>query len=195
MSAEQLEGAKAFHRYVDADGDGIPYRTLPGVHPRGSYFVRGSGHNQFGLYTEDSAEYQQVLDRLAKKWRTAAQLVPKPIVRRAAKTTKWGLIGVGSSDGAIREALARLEPSGIQVDYCRIRAYPFGDAVAEFIEQHERIFVVEQNRDAQLKSLLTIELGCDPSRLHSILQYGGLPLDCRCVVETLEQAAARGEAA
>jgi len=195
LSAEQLEGIGAFHRYVDVDGDGIPYRTLPGVHPKGAYFVRGSGHNQLGLYTEDSVEYQQVVDRLTKKWRTAAQLVPKPIVRRAAKTAKWGLIGVGSSEGAIREALDRLAPSGIQVDYCRIRAYPFGDEVAEFVEQHQRIFVVEQNRDAQLKSLLTIELGCAPERLHSILQYGGLPIDCRCVVETLEQAAARGEAA
>jgi 2-oxoglutarate ferredoxin oxidoreductase subunit alpha len=195
LSAEQLEGIKAFHRYVDVDGDGIPYRTLPGVHPKGAYFVRGSGHNELGLYTEDSAEYQQVVDRLTKKWRTAARLVPKPVVRRAAKTAKSGLIGVGSSDGAIREALDRLAPSGIHVDYCRIRAYPFGDEVAEFIEQHERIFVVEQNRDAQLKSLLTIELGCAPDRLHSILQYGGLPIDCRCIVETLEQAAARGEAA
>jgi 2-oxoglutarate ferredoxin oxidoreductase subunit alpha len=195
LSAEQLEGIKTFHRYADPDGDGIPYRTLPGVHPKGAYFVRGSGHNQFGLYTEDAVEYQQVVDRLATKWRTAAELVPKPVVRRAAKAAKWGLVGMGSSDGAIREALDRLATSGIHVDYCRLRAYPFGDEVARFIEQHERIFVVEQNRDAQLKSLLTIELGCHPSHLHSILQYGGLPIDCRCIVETLEQAAARGAAA
>jgi 2-oxoglutarate ferredoxin oxidoreductase subunit alpha len=195
LSAEQLEGIKAFHRYADVDGDGIPYRTLPGVHPKGAYFVRGSGHNQFGLYTEDSVEYQQVVDRLAKKWRTAAQLVPKPVVHRAPKRAKWGLIGIGSSDGAIREALDQLAASGIHLDYCRLRAYPFGDDVAQFIDQHERIFVVEQNRDAQLKSLLTIELGCAPGRLHSILQYGGLPIDCRDIVVTLEQAAARGEAA
>jgi 2-oxoglutarate ferredoxin oxidoreductase subunit alpha len=165
------------------------------VHPKGAYFVRGSGHNQFGLYTEDSVEYQQVVDRLVKKWHTAARLVPKPVVRRAAKPAKWGLIGVGSSDGAIREALERLATRGIHLDYCRLRAYPFGDDVAQFIEQHERIFVVEQNRDAQLKSLLTIELGCVPARLHSILQYGGLPIDCRGIVATLEQAVARGEAA
>jgi 2-oxoglutarate ferredoxin oxidoreductase subunit alpha len=195
LSAEQLESVKEFHRYLDVDGDGIPYRTLPGTHPKGAYFLRGSGHNELGLYTEDSVEYQQVVDRLAKKWRTAAQLVPKPVVRRAAKPAKWGIVAVGSSDPAIREALDRLAGSGIQLDYCRLRAFPFGDEVARFIEQHERIFVVEQNRDAQLKSLLAIETGCAPARLHSILQYGGLPMDCRCIVETLEQAAAQGEAA
>jgi 2-oxoglutarate ferredoxin oxidoreductase subunit alpha len=195
LSAEQLEQIQVFHRYVDADGDGIPYRTLPGAHPKGAYFVRGSGHNQFGMYTEDPVEYRQVVDRLTKKWRTAADLVPAPVVRRAAKAAKWGLIGIGSSDGAIREALDRLATSGMHLDYCRLRAYPFSDEVARFVEQHERVFVVEQNRDAQLKSLLTIELGCDPSRLHSILEYSGLPIDCRCIVETLERAAARGAAA
>jgi len=195
LGAAQLEGITAFHRYVDPDGDGIAYRTLPGTHPNGAYFVRGSGHNEFGLYTEDSPEYTQVVDRLARKWRTAAQLVPRPVVRRAAKPAKWGVIGVGSSDAAIREALDRLAPNGIHLDYCRLRAFPFGEDVARFIEQHERIFVVEQNRDAQLKSLLTIETGCAPARLHSILQYGGLPLDCRCIVATLEQAAAQGAAA
>jgi 2-oxoglutarate/2-oxoacid ferredoxin oxidoreductase subunit alpha len=121
--------------------------------------------------------------------------VPTPVVRRAAKAAKWGLIGVGSSDGAIREALDRLATNGIHLDYCRLRAYPFGHEVMRFIEEHERIFVVEQNRDAQLKSLLMIELGCPSERFQSILQYGGLPIDCRCIVETLEQAAARGVAA
>ena len=195
LTAEQLENVKTFHRYLDSDGDGIPYRTLPGAHPRGAYFLRGSGHNQFGAYTEDSAEYQQVVDRLVKKWRTAAQLVPEAVIHRAPKAAKWGVVAVGSSDPAVREALDRLGAKGVHLDYCRIRAYPFGADVLRFLEQHERVFVVEQNRDAQLKSLLTIELGCDPARLHSILQYGGLPIDCRCVVETLEQAAARGEAA
>jgi 2-oxoglutarate ferredoxin oxidoreductase subunit alpha len=195
LTPEQLEGVKAFHRYLDSDGDGIPYRTLPGEHPRGAYFLRGSGHNQFGGYTEDSAEYQQVVDRLTKKWRTAAELVPKPVVRRAVKSAKWGVVAVGSSDLAVHEALDRLAEKGIHLDYCRIRAYPFGADVVRFLEQHERVFVVEQNRDAQLKSLLAIELGYAPERMQSILHYGGLPMDCRCVVETLEQAAAQGEAA
>jgi 2-oxoglutarate ferredoxin oxidoreductase subunit alpha len=195
LTAAQLEGVKAFHRYLDSDGDGIPYRTLPGEHPRGAYFLRGSGHNQFGAYTEDSAEYQQVSDRLTKKWRTAAELVPGVVLRRAAKTAEWGVVAVGSSDLAVHEALDTLAAKGIHIDYCRIRSFPFGDDVERFLEQHERVFVVEQNRDAQLKSLLTIELGYAPERMQSILHYGGLPMDSRCIVETLEQAAAQGEAA
>jgi 2-oxoglutarate ferredoxin oxidoreductase subunit alpha len=195
LTAEQLESVKTFHRYLDADGDGIPYRTLPGVHPRGAYFVRGSGHNQFGAYTEDSVEYQQVVDRLAKKWRTAAQLVPAAVVRRAPKPAKWGIVAVGSSDGAVQEALDRLAGKGVHLDYCRIRAFPFGAEVVQFLEQHERVFVVDQNRDAQLKSLLVLETGVAPQRLQSILNYGGLPMDCRGVVEALELAAAQGEAA
>jgi 2-oxoglutarate ferredoxin oxidoreductase subunit alpha len=195
LTAEQLESTKSFHRYLDADGDGIPYRTLPGVHPRGAYFVRGSGHNQFGGYTEDSVEYQQVVDRLSKKWRTAAQLVPSAVVRRAAKPAKWGIVAVGSSDAAVQEALDRLADKGTHLDYCRIRAYPFGAEVVQFLEQHERVFVVDQNRDEQLKSLLVLETGHAPERLQSILHYGGLPMDCRGVVDALELAAAQGEAA
>jgi 2-oxoglutarate ferredoxin oxidoreductase subunit alpha len=195
LTAEQLEHAQSFHRYVDVDGDGITYRTYPGAHPRGAYFLRGSGHNELGAYTEDSAEYSQVMDRLVKKWRTAAQLVPAPEIRRAPKPAKWGIVAVGSSDPAVQEALDRLAEKGLHLDYCRIRALPFGPEVLGFLEQHERVFVVEQNRDAQLKSLIAIEAGYPQERMQSILNYGGLPMDRRCVVETLEQAAAQGEAA
>jgi 2-oxoglutarate/2-oxoacid ferredoxin oxidoreductase subunit alpha len=195
LSAAELEAAKEFYRYADVDGDGIPYRTLPGVHPRGSYFLRGSGHNQYGAYTEDSAEYQQVLDRLAKKWRTAATLVPQPEIRRSRQPTKWGIVAVGSCDAAIDEALDRLAKQGVYADYCRIRAFPFGKRVTQFLEQHERVFVVEQNRDAQLKTLLLAETQYPAARMTSILHYGGLPMDYRCIVETLEQAAAPGVAA
>jgi len=195
LTAEQIESLKAFHRYVDVDGDGIPQRTLPGVHPRGAYFVRGSGHNQYGGYTEDAAEYQQVVDRLAKKWQTAASLVPDPVIRRSRKGAAIGVVGVGSSDSAIEEALDRLDAKGIDADYCRIRAFPFGHKVRQFLEQHEHVFVVEQNRDAQLKTLLLAETQHPPARLHSILHYGGLPMDHRCVTEALEQYAARGVAA
>ena len=195
LSAAELEAAKTFHRYVDVDGDGIPQRTLPGVHPRGAYFVRGSGHNQYGGYTEDSAEYTQVVDRLAKKWQTAAKLVPEPVIRRARDGSKVGVVAVGSCDAAIDEALDRLAAKGIYADYCRIRAFPFGKQVRQFLEQHEHVFVVEQNRDAQLKTLLLAELQFPPSRLESILHYGGLPMDHRCVTEALEQYAARGVAA
>ena len=195
LSAAELEAAKTFHRYTDVDGDGIPYRTLPGVHPRGSYFLRGSGHNQYGGYTEDSAEYQQVLDRLAKKWRTAATLVPQPEIRRSRQPTKWGIVAVGSSDSAIDEALDLLAKQGVYADYCRVRAFPFGRKVTQFLEQHERVFVVEQNRDAQLKTLLMAETQYPSSRMTSILHYGGLPMDCRCILEALGQAAAAGVAA
>jgi 2-oxoglutarate ferredoxin oxidoreductase subunit alpha len=194
LTAEQLERAQ-FHRYLDVDGDGIPYRTFPGAHPRGAYFLRGSGHNELGAYTEDAVEYRQVVDRLARKWRTAAEVVPPPSIRRASKPAKWGIVAIGSSDPAVREALDRLAGKGIHVDYCRIRAYPFGADVVRFLEQHERVFVVDQNRDAQLKSLIAIETGFPLERMQSILHYGGLPMDCRCIVETLEQAAAQGEAA
>jgi 2-oxoglutarate ferredoxin oxidoreductase subunit alpha len=195
LTAEQLEAAKVFHRYVDVDGDGIPQRTLPGVHPRGAYFVRGSGHNQFGGYTEDSAEYQQVVDRLAKKWQTAAALVPEPVIRRSRKGAAVGIVAVGSCDAAIDEALDRLAAKGIHADYCRIRAFPFGKKVRQFLEQHEHVFVVEQNRDAQLKTLLMVETQYPPARLQSILHYGGLPMDHRCVTDALEQYAAQGAAA
>ncbi|HWN40276.1 MAG TPA: 2-oxoacid:acceptor oxidoreductase subunit alpha [Gammaproteobacteria bacterium] len=195
LTAVELESATSFHRYVDVDGDGIPRRTLPGVSPRGAYFVRGSGHNQYGGYTEDAAEYQQVVDRLARKWQTAATLVPEPKIRRSRKEAAVGIVSIGSCDSAIEEALDRLAAKGIQADYCRIRAFPFGKKVRQFLEQHERIFVVEQNRDAQLKTLLLAETQYPPARLTSILHYGGLPMDHRCVTEALEQYAAQGVAA
>ena len=195
LSAEQIESAKAFYRYVDVDGDGIPQRTLPGVHPRGAYFVRGSGHNQYGGYTEDAGEYRQVVDRLAKKWQTAATLVPAPVIRRSREGAALGVVAVGSCDAAIVEALDRLAEKGIHADYCRIRAFPFGKEVRQFLEQHEHVFVVEQNRDAQLKTLLLAELQHPPQRLLSILSYGGLPIDYRCIADALEQHAAHGVAA
>jgi 2-oxoglutarate ferredoxin oxidoreductase subunit alpha len=190
LTAAELEAMKTFHRYVDVDGDGIPYRTLPGTHPRGSYFLRGSGHNQFGGYTEDADEYQQVLDRLMKKWRTAANLLPSPDIRRSRRRTKWGIVAVGSCDAAIDEALDRLAKQGVYADYCRIRAFPFGKKVTQFLDEHERIFVVEQNRDAQLKTLLMVETGYPATRLTSILHYGGLPIDYRCIMTALTEATA-----
>jgi 2-oxoglutarate ferredoxin oxidoreductase subunit alpha len=195
LTAEQLEAVKSFQRYVDVDGDGIPQRTLPGVSPRGAYFVRGSGHNQYGGYTEDAVEYQEVVDRLVKKWQTAATLVPEPKIRRSRKGAPVGIVSLGSCDAAVEEALDRLAAKGIHADYCRIRAFPFGKKVRQFLEQHERVFVVEQNRDAQLKTLLLAETQYPSARLHSILHYGGLPMDHRCVTEALTQYAAQGVAA
>ena len=157
--------------------------------------MRGSGHDRFGRYTEDSAAYADVVDRLRRKWETAASLVPDPVVKRHKKAGGLGLVAAGSSDPAVLEALDRLAEKGIYLDYCRVRAFPFGKKVARFLERHDRVFVVDQNRDAQLKSLLTLEAGYPKERMHSILSYGGLPLDCRTIVESIERAETQGEAA
>jgi len=191
---EQLEGMQVFHRYTDVDGDAIPYRTLPGVHPKGAYFVRGSGHNRRGAYTEDAAEYQDVLDRLRKKSETAKGLVPAPIVKQKKGVTT-GIVSLGSCDGAVKEAMDILSRQGTDVNYLRVRAFPFSQEVEDFLDRHERIFVVEQNRDAQLKSLLLIETQVERDKLHSILHYSGMPIDCRCIVEGVTQALAKGAAA
>jgi len=182
LSREQIEELEKFHRYRDLDGDGIPYRTLPGVHPKGAYFTRGSGHNQYGAYTEDSAEYQIVLDRLQRKFDTARALVP-PAVFAGTGTQDIGIVSLGSCDGAIREATDLLARRGIEVDYMRVRAFPFGPEVEEFLAAHSVSFVVEQNRDAQLRSLLTLETAVDKAKLRSILHYSGLPLASSIVVE------------
>ena len=176
-----------FNRYVDPDGDGIAPRTLPGGHPKGSYFVRGSGHNRFGEYTEDSNEYLEVVNRLRRKWATAAKFVPEPAIRRTRKAAGWGIVSVGSCDPAVNEAIDRLAAKGIHLNYCRIRAFPFTRKVERFLDRHDYVFVVEQNRDAQLKSLLTLETSYPPDRMHSILSYGGLPMDYRCIVEAIEE--------
>jgi 2-oxoglutarate ferredoxin oxidoreductase subunit alpha len=195
LDAEAVEQAQKFHRYLDRDGDGIPYRTYPGVHPKGAYFVRGSGHNKFGAYTEDSEEYKEVVDRLMTKWRTAARLVPKPEIRRSRKPTDMAIVSVGSCDNAVLEAIDKLAAKGIYLNYLRVKAFPFGDEITEFLEQHDKVFVVEQNRDAQLKSLLVLETDYPKARMESILEYSGLPMTCRCIIEWLERAAAKGVAA
>jgi 2-oxoglutarate ferredoxin oxidoreductase subunit alpha len=181
LSKEQLDKITKFHRYVDSDGDGIPYRTLPGVDPRGAYFTRGSGHNQYGGYTEDSAEYQTVLDRLRRKFDTAKSLVPKAVIQGTGHSI--GLVSVGSCDGAVNEAIAILKRRGVEVDYMRVRAFPFGNEVEHFLATHETIFVIEQNRDAQLRSLLTLETAVEKSKLRSILHYHGLPMPAQAVVD------------
>jgi 2-oxoglutarate ferredoxin oxidoreductase subunit alpha len=184
LTKEEIEALPKFHRYLDRDDDSIPYRTLPGLSPKGAYFTRGSGHNQYGGYTEDSAEYQVVLDRLTRKFLRAKTLVPAPVVE-AAGTSPLGLVCIGSSRGAVSEARDILVKQGIPVDYMRIKSFPFTREVEAFLAAHETIFVVEQNRDAQLKSLLTLETDVPKSKLHSILHYNGLPMTSKEVVETV----------
>jgi 2-oxoglutarate ferredoxin oxidoreductase subunit alpha len=194
LSAEALESMPAFHRYRDVDGDGIAWRTLPGAHPKGAYFVRGSGHNQHGAYTEDAAEYRQVLDRLARKFRTAADLVPGPVVQ-SAPGARAGVVSMGSCDEAVREALDVLAARGVALDYLRVRAFPFNGAVQEFLDAHDEIFVVEQNRDAQLRSLLTLETDVDKRKLVPVLHYNGLPLYADFIVQAIAGRLERGKAA
>jgi 2-oxoglutarate ferredoxin oxidoreductase subunit alpha len=181
LSQEQIEQLPKFHRYLDQDEDGIPYRTLPGVHPKGAYFTRGSGHTQYGSYTEDSREYQIVLDRLKHKFDRAKSLVPRAVIETTGQQD--AIVSLGSCDGAVHEALHLLERRGIRLDYMRIRAFPFGQEVEQFLAAHARIFVVEQNRDAQLRSLLTLETPVPKSALRSILHYSGLPISSSCIVD------------
>jgi 2-oxoglutarate ferredoxin oxidoreductase subunit alpha len=176
LGAEELERIKRFSRYLDVDGDGIAARSLPGVHPKGAYFVRGSGHDKHAAYTEDSDEYREVVDRLAKKLRTAEEAVPPPEFYQNGKNNSVGLIALGGTHAALLEARDKLAADGIAVDYMRIKAFPFGEAVRRFLETHDTIFVVEQNRDAQLRSLLAIETGLARDRMTPVLDYGGLPL-------------------
>jgi 2-oxoglutarate/2-oxoacid ferredoxin oxidoreductase subunit alpha len=182
LSAEELEKAKNFYRYLDVDGDGIPYRSLPGTHPKGAYFTRGSGHNKFAAYTEDDAEYTEVLDRIDRKIQRAAKAVPAPIVRKATGATKMGLITVGGCHAACIEALDILGKESVHLDYMRVRGFPFGDDVRAFVESHEVTFIVEQNRDAQLRSLIMLETGVAMSRLESVRYYGGFPMSAHHVI-------------
>jgi 2-oxoglutarate ferredoxin oxidoreductase subunit alpha len=182
LDKAEIEKLEKFYRYVDKDGDGITYRTLPGVHPKGAYFTRGSGHTQFGMYTEDSADYQLLLDRLLVKWNSAKKLVPRAIIDATADS-ELAIVSVGSCDGAIREAMDLLRARGVGLDYMRVRAFPFAEDVERFLEAHRVIFVVEQNRDAQLRALLTLETKVEKSKLHSLLHYNGLPISSRFIVE------------
>ncbi len=181
LSAEDLEKAKNFWRYYDVDGDGIPQRSLPGVHPKGAYFTRGSGHNSKAGYTEDADEYQEVLDRVARKIQGATKAVPQPLIKQTPGAT-LGLVTVGGCHAACVEAMDLLAQDGIKVNYLRVRGFPFGDEVRQFLEQHEVNFIVEQNRDAQLRSLLMLDLGTHLEKLHSVRYYAGFPMSAHHVI-------------
>ncbi|MDP8985952.1 MAG: 2-oxoacid:acceptor oxidoreductase subunit alpha [Pseudomonadota bacterium] len=184
LTADELASLDKFYRYVDRDDDAITYRTLPGVNPKGAYFTRGSGHNQYGAYTEDSIEYQGLLDRLKRKFSTAAKYIPKPVLLGNGGND-IAIVSIGSCDGAVREAMDVLARQKIQVDYLRVKAFPFGLDVENFLSSHATIFVVEQNRDAQLRALLTLETAVEKSKLHSILSYSGFPMSCEPIVDTI----------
>jgi 2-oxoglutarate ferredoxin oxidoreductase subunit alpha len=182
LTAEQLEGMARFSRYDDSDGDGIAARTVPGMHPKGAFFTRGSGHNKHGAYTEDAAEYAEVMRRLARKIDAAALHVPAPELRTAPGAS-IGIVSVGGCHRAVVEAVERLAERGVAADYLRVRGFPFAPAVAEFLAAHDRVFVVEQNRDGQLAHLLSLETGVPRRALEPVGTWGGMPLSARDVVE------------
>jgi 2-oxoglutarate ferredoxin oxidoreductase subunit alpha len=185
LGAAELEQVKTFHRFLDVDGDGIAYRTLPGVHPKGAYFARGSGHNRFGAYTEDGEEYKEVVDRLDRKVQRAARFVPAPVTRLVSGA-KIGLLTVGGCHAACVEALDSCAAEGLAIDYMRVRGFPFGEEVRRFLETHDITFVVEQNRDGQLRNLLMLETDVPVEKLHSIRYYAGFPMSADHVVSGLK---------
>lgn len=185
LNAEQLEKLGKFERYKDVDGDGIPYRTLPGTdNPLAAYFVRGSGHTEKATYTEKPEDYKNLMDRLNRKFETARKFVPVPVVN-TVKGAKIGLIAFGSSDFAVEESLDHLKAANIPASYLRLRAMPFNEELRQFIEGHERVYVIEQNRDGQMRDLITIALPDLATKLRSIRHYIGLPIDARFVTDEI----------
>lgn len=194
LTADEIAALPKFNRYVDADGDGIAARTLPGTHPKGAYFTRGSGHNMYGAYTEDAAEYKAVVDRLRRKFDTAKDLVP-PAEVIATEKCRTGILTIGSCDNAVKEARAQLAEAGIATNFLRVKAFPFGQEVQDFLDNNDRVYVVEQNRDAQLRSLLLLEMRVEQTKLVPVLHYDGLPILARTVVDGINEDLARGKAA
>lgn len=188
LGAEQLDAGVDFGRYKDVDGDGIPWRTLPGTHAsKGAYFTRGTTRDAYARYSEAGPDYVYNMQRLQKKWATAANLVPPPLVRAAPRKTRLAVIHFGSTAAAMDEALAALAEAHIVLDALRLRAFPFPAAVAEFIAAHDRVFVVEQNRDGQMRQLLVNELQVDPARLIAVLHYDGTPITARFITQAITQ--------
>ncbi len=187
LGPADLDRLETFYRYLDVDGDGICARTLPGVDPRGAYFTRGSGHNKLGAYTEDAPDYVEVMDRLARKLTGAAAALPAPVVREMPGA-RMGVVSLGGCNAAILEAQDEMAGRGMPFDYMRVRGFPFASAVEEFIAAHDPVFVIEQNRDGQLRSLLALETDVSKARLRSLKNYGGLPLSRVHVVDGITRA-------
>ena len=182
MSAEQLDTGKTFGRYLDVDGDGIPWRTIPGTHPtKGAYFSRGTTRNAYAKYSEAGTDYVYNMERLRRKFETAKKLVPAPVLQRASQPTRFGAIYYGSTSPAMAEASTLLEAQGIHVDTLRVRGFPFADEVIDFINEHDCVFVVEQNESGQLRMLLLTEGEIDPKRLIRVLHYDGTPITARFI--------------
>lgn len=194
LSAADLEKIQRFGRYLDTDNDGIPYRTYPATHPtKGSFFTRGSSRDEYAVYTEDSAAYLRNMDRLIKKWNTAKSMVPAPQLYQKKNQNKNGVLFFGTSTYSTQEAMDLLKEQNIFVDAMRIKAFPFNSAVEEFINAHDKIFVIEQNRDAQFRSLLMIELGANPDKLISVLNYDGMPITADFILKQIMKGLGSGK--
>jgi len=191
MSHADLEAGKEFGRYLDVDGDGIPYRTLPGTHEtKGAYFTRGTSRNPYAQYSEAGPDYVYNMERLLKKFETAKHLVPKPVLTAAKEPARFGCIYYGSTSAAMHEALESLAQSGIFINALRVRAFPFIDEIFDFVQSHTKVFVVEQNRDAQLRQLLVNDAGINPASLISVLHYDGTPITARFITKEIGEIVA-----
>jgi 2-oxoglutarate ferredoxin oxidoreductase subunit alpha len=186
MTAADLDAGKEFGRYLDVDGDGIPYRTYPGTHPtKGSFFTRGTSRDRYARYTEEGPAYVDNMQRLLRKFETAKDLVPRPLQANATKPTKFGVIYFGSTAPAMDEAIGMLEANGQSLDRLRIRAFPFHSSITSFLADHDFVFVVEQNRDAQLRTLIVNECNVDPVRLVPVLHFDGTPITARFIAQSI----------
>ena len=191
MTHAELEAGKDFGRYLDVDGDGIPYRTLPGTHEkRGAYFTRGTTKNAYANYSEAGPDYLYNVQRLLKKFETAKKLVPQPVLTPASSPARFGAIYFGSTSPSMHEALETLAEKGIFVNALRVRAFPFADEIWDFVQSHSKVFVIEQNRDAQMKTLLVNDAGINPASLISILHYDGTPITARFIAQEISQVVA-----
>jgi 2-oxoglutarate/2-oxoacid ferredoxin oxidoreductase subunit alpha len=191
MTAEMLDSGKEFGRYLDVDGDGIPFRTYPGTHPsKGGYFTRGTSKNAYASYSEQGADYRANMQRLLKKFETAKTLVPKPILNASKEPARFGAIYFGSTSPAMAEALDALSRQGIYVNALRVRSFPFQDEIFDFVASHSKVFVIEQNRDAQLKTLLVNDAGINPASLISVLHYDGTPITARYITGEIAEIVA-----
>jgi 2-oxoglutarate ferredoxin oxidoreductase subunit alpha len=191
MTHAELEAGKDFARYLDVDGDGIPYRTLPGTHEkRGAYFTRGTTKKADASYSEAGPDYVYNVQRLLKKFETAKKLVPQPVLTPARQPARFGAIYFGSTSPSMHEALDALAEKGIFVNALRIRAFPFADEIWDFVQSHSKVFLIEQNRDAQMKTLLVNDAGINPASLISILHYDGTPITARFITKEITEIVA-----
>jgi len=196
MTREMLERGESFARYLDVDRDGIPYRTYPGTHPTaGAYFTRGTTKDSSAKYSEAGPDYVENMQRLLRKLETAKELVPAPVERTGANQAKIGILYFGSTASAMDEAFSILESAGIVANGLRVRAFPFSDRIPEFIAAHDHVFIVEQNRDGQLRSMLINECGLSPERLIAVLHYDGTPITARFITSEITRELLHGTAA